>query len=65
MRVSVDEDRCCGAGNCVLSAPTVFSQEADTGVVVLLAETPAEGVAPAVREARLLCPVGAIRIIES
>ena len=43
MRVEVDADRCCAAGQCVLTAPEVFDQDEDTGVVVLLdASPPAE-----------------------
>ena len=38
MRVAVDQDKCCGAGKCVLLAPEVFDQREDDGVVVLLDE---------------------------
>ncbi len=37
MRISVDTDRCVGAGQCVLSAPDVFDQD-DMGIVLVLAE---------------------------
>ncbi len=36
MKVTVDKDKCCGAGTCVLVAPDVFDQRDDDGVVVLL-----------------------------
>ncbi|RCV47578.1 ferredoxin [Marinitenerispora sediminis] len=65
MRVSVDEDKCCGAGQCVLIAPEVFDQREDDGIVVLLdAEPPAEHHA-AVRESADVCPAAAITLDES
>jgi ferredoxin len=35
MTVTVDEDMCAGAGNCVLLAPEVFDQREDDGIVIL------------------------------
>jgi ferredoxin len=61
MRVSVDEDRCVGGGQCVMLAPDVFDQRDDDGVVILIDETPPEGVHDAVREAAQVCPAAAIR----
>ncbi|AUS77049.1 ferredoxin [Actinoalloteichus sp. AHMU CJ021] len=62
MKVSVDEDKCCGAGSCVLAAPDVFDQRDEDGVVVLLnAEPPAE-LHDAVREAADVCPAAAITL---
>jgi ferredoxin len=60
MKVSVDEDKCCGAGSCVLVAPEVFDQRDDDGVVVLLDAEPAEELHSAVREAADVCPAAAI-----
>ncbi|MGG7572408.1 ferredoxin [Streptomyces sirii] len=60
MRVHIDQDKCCGAGSCVLSAPDVFDQRDEDGIVVLVdAEPPAE-LHDAVREAAALCPAAAI-----
>ncbi|MFE3743374.1 ferredoxin [Streptomyces sp. NPDC059134] len=39
MRVTVDQESCVGAGQCVLNAPDVFDQD-DDGFVVLLNEAP-------------------------
>ncbi|MEV5707508.1 ferredoxin [Actinoallomurus sp. NPDC052274] len=64
MRVSVDQDKCCSAGNCVLLAPEVFDQRDEDGIVVLLDERPAERLHAAVREAADICPAGAIRLNE-
>jgi ferredoxin len=59
MRIAADRDLCIGAGMCVVSAPAVFDQDDDDGLVVLLAE-PAESDVTAVREAIALCPSGAL-----
>ena len=64
MRVSVDEDRCIAAGQCVALAPTVFDQRDDDGIVILLDETPGEGLHGAVREAASVCPGVAISVRE-
>ncbi|WNV86020.1 ferredoxin [Umezawaea sp. Da 62-37] len=60
MKITVDEDKCCGAGSCVLSAPEVFDQRDEDGVVVLLDAEPAEELHAAVREAAQVCPAAAI-----
>ncbi|NUR89340.1 MAG: ferredoxin [Nonomuraea sp.] len=62
MKIVVDQDRCCGAGQCVLIAPEVFDQREDDGVVMLLESEPGEGLHAAVREAAAVCPAGAIRL---
>lgn len=65
MKVSVDEDKCCGAGQCVLLAPEVFDQRDDDGVVVLLDSEPAEQLHGVVREAADVCPAAAIHVAEN
>ncbi|MFJ8000820.1 ferredoxin [Streptomyces sp. NPDC096310] len=65
MRVTVDEDRCCGAGTCVLLEPAVFDQRDDDGVVVLREPRPAAELWPTVREAATVCPAGAIALTGS
>ncbi|NEB02897.1 ferredoxin [Streptomyces sp. SID13726] len=64
MRIDVDADRCCGAGQCVLTAPEVFDQREDDGTVVLLAAEPAPDQANGAREAAAMCPAGAIAVHE-
>jgi ferredoxin len=59
----VDENRCCGAGQCVLVAPRVFDQR-DDGVVRLLDEAPPKRLHAAVRKAVDLCPTRAISLSE-
>jgi ferredoxin len=60
MRIVVDRDLCIGAGMCVVSAPAVFDQDDDDGLVVLLASEPAEPDVAAVHKAITLCPSGAL-----
>ncbi|MEW2120092.1 ferredoxin [Streptomyces sp. NPDC005474] len=65
MKISVDEPKCCGAGQCVLVAPEVFDQRDEDGIVVLLDAEPAADQHAAVREAAQVCPAAAILIEES
>ncbi|MEV8631676.1 ferredoxin [Streptosporangium sp. NPDC051023] len=64
MKVTVDTDKCCGAGQCVLLAPDVFDQGEDDGIVILLDPAPAEEHHAAVREAAHVCPAAAIFVEE-
>ncbi|OWV11931.1 ferredoxin [Micromonospora wenchangensis] len=61
-RVTVDRDRCCGAGNCVVTAPEVFDQDDTDGLVLLRDPTPGGALLDRVQRAADLCPAGAIRI---
>lgn len=62
MRITVDRDRCCGSGNCVLTAPEVFDQDDVEGLVLLLRAEPPGEVAERAARAVELCPAGAISI---
>lgn len=62
MRVVIDRNRCCGAGNCVVTAPQVFDQDDGDGLVVLRCPTPPDELADDVRQAVDLCPSGAIMV---
>jgi ferredoxin len=64
MRITVDDSRCIGAGQCVLNAPAVFDQREEDGIVVLLDATPLDGTREEARRAARLCPAGAIAIHE-
>jgi ferredoxin len=61
LHVTVDHDKCCGAGQCVRVAPEVFDQS-DEGIVKLLDASPPAELHRAVREAAILCPGVAITI---
>jgi len=65
VRVTADRDLCIGSGNCVLTAPDVFDQDDDEGLVVVLVTgdvAPADG--DAVRAAVARCPSGALRLVD-
>ena len=61
MKVHADRDVCISAGNCVMAADTVFDQDDDGIVVVLVDEVP-DGEEGHVREAVRLCPSQALRV---
>lgn len=62
MRVSVDTGVCQAYGNCSLTVPEVFDLDEDAGVAVILQDTPAEELRPAVEEAVRSCPVEALAL---
>ncbi|WP_258348109.1 ferredoxin [Saccharopolyspora gregorii] len=64
MKIEIDEDRCIGAGQCVLAAEAVFDQRDEDGVVVLLDAFPAPEHQDAARQAAALCPAAAIAVNE-
>ncbi|AJT63358.1 Ferredoxin soy [Streptomyces lydicus] len=61
MRIIIDEDMCIGSGQCVLTAPGVFTQDDDGFSQVLPGREDGAG-DPLVREAVRACPVQAITI---
>lgn len=63
-RVSVDQDRCCASGQCVLLVPEVFDQRDEDGIVVLRATRPDPSLLADVREAANICPAAAITLEE-
>ncbi len=64
MRLSIDRERCCSSGQCVLTAPDVFEQSEEDGLVVLRDGQPAGGRFGEVRLAIALCPSGAITVAD-
>jgi ferredoxin len=64
MKVIADLDVCIGAGVCVLTAPDVFDQGADDGLVRVLVEEVSADEERLVREAVDLCPSAALSIAE-
>ena len=64
MRVAADRDVCIGSGNCVLTAPTVFDQDEDEGLVVVLDSDVEPRDVDDVREAVAHCPSGALRLVD-
>jgi ferredoxin len=64
VHITIDEERCCGAGQCVLAAPDVFDQRDEDGVVVLLDAAPPAAQHAAARDAAAICPAAAIMVQE-
>ncbi|MEU7071677.1 ferredoxin [Streptomyces narbonensis] len=64
MDVRVDRGRCLGAGMCALTAPQVFDQDEEEGLVVLLDARPPEERRAAVRVAAGVCPASVITLTE-
>ncbi|MEL5953343.1 ferredoxin [Streptomyces sp. CLV115] len=62
MKIDIDQDKCVGAGQCVLVSPEVFDQRDEDGVAVLLTEDPPAQERGAVEEAARICPAAAIRV---
>lgn len=62
MKVVADRARCCGGGQCVLSAPEVFDQD-DEGIVVVLQPEPDSRLLEDVRNAVHVCPAACISIV--
>ncbi|MEU4658451.1 ferredoxin [Streptomyces sp. NPDC023723] len=64
MKVLIDEEKCCAAGQCVAASPEVFDQREEDGIVILLNENPSADLAEDVRTAAAVCPALAIHIEE-
>ncbi|AXK36568.1 ferredoxin [Streptomyces armeniacus] len=62
MKITVDRNRCVGAGNCVLAADELFEQDESNGRVKLLRSEPPQEMAEMVEEAELMCPSRAISV---
>ena len=64
MRVHADRDSCVSSGQCVMTAPDVFDQDEDDGVVSLKTDTPPPELVRDVRQAAVMCPARAITLTE-
>ncbi|GAA3205724.1 ferredoxin [Actinocorallia longicatena] len=60
--LTADREACRGAGQCTRLAPALFDQDDDTGLVVLLTDSPTEAQLPTARHAASFCPTGAITL---
>ncbi|MCS0638483.1 ferredoxin [Streptomyces sp. LP05-1] len=63
MRITIDRDRCIGSGQCVMTAPGVFTQDDDALVTLVPGHEDGAG-DPRVREVPTACPVQAVAISE-
>ena len=64
VRVVVEPELCCAAGQCVLAVPAVFDQRDEDAVVVLLDPTPPAELWTKVRDAAVRCPAQCIHLVE-
>ncbi|HEX3787453.1 MAG TPA: (4Fe-4S)-binding protein [Pseudonocardiaceae bacterium] len=64
MRIVADTDVCVGAGQCVLTDPTLFDQNDADGTVVVLVPEPTGDRIGAAEQAVRLCPSGALSLAE-
>lgn len=65
MRIVADTSRCVGAGQCVLTDPTLFDQDEAEGTVVVLVAQPAGSQADHARQAVRYCPSQALSLAET
>jgi ferredoxin len=63
VKVEADRDVCIQAGNCVMVADSLFDQD-DDGIVVVLVDDVPEDEADLAREAVKLCPSQALKLTE-
>lgn len=62
LKVGADIKRCMGTGMCALTAPEVFAQRDEDGLVIVEVAEPQAALHAAVRAAAYNCPSGAIEL---
>jgi ferredoxin len=62
MKISIEQDRCIAAGQCAATAPEVFDQRDEDGVVELLTSVAPAGAEEDVEHAAAACPAQAIHV---
>jgi ferredoxin len=63
-KILADRTRCVGGGNCVLSAPQLFAQGEDDGLVQVIREYPGPQDLAAAELAVISCPSQALSIVD-
>jgi len=62
--ITIKEEECCSSGICALTAPDVFDQREEDGVVFLLDKDPEPALHAEVKDAARRCPSLAIEVEE-
>ena len=62
MKIIADTGKCVGAGQCVLTEPTLFDQSEEDGTVIVLDDTPEGELVDKAREAVHVCPSQALSL---
>jgi ferredoxin len=62
LKISIDQDKCVAAGQCVAAAPEIFDQRDEDGIVVLLSTTAPPGTEDRVQHAATVCPAQVIQL---
>jgi ferredoxin len=63
VKITADRDVCIQAGNCVMVADSLFDQD-DDGIVVVLVNDVPDGEEDKARDAVKLCPSQALTIVD-
>jgi ferredoxin len=64
MKIIADTGKCVGAGQCVLTEPTLFDQSEEDGTVIVLDDQPEGELVDKAREAAHVCPSQALSLQE-
>ena len=64
MKVTIDQDRCIGSGQCVTALPEVFDQREEDGTAYPLTATPPARLSGELKRAVTVCPAQAITVEE-
>jgi ferredoxin len=65
VHVTLDQDRCCASGQCVLAVPEVFDQRDEDGVAVILVPDPPAALHAKLRAAAVRCPAQCIQVTDA
>ncbi|WP_410569205.1 ferredoxin [Amycolatopsis sp. cmx-4-61] len=64
MKIIADTGKCVGAGQCVLTEPSLFDQSEEDGTVIVLDDQPQGVLVEKAREAVHVCPSQALSLEE-
>ncbi|WP_206787937.1 ferredoxin [Amycolatopsis sp. MtRt-6] len=64
MKIIADTGKCVGAGQCVLTEPSLFDQSEEDGTVIVLDDQPEGELVEKAREAVHVCPSQALSLQE-